>query len=1165
MRSLTSESFPLSGRQLIEASAGTGKTYTITNLYLRLILGHGTSPLSTREILLLTFTNAATDELRQRIRDRIILARKVFAGEESEKNDDFIQYLFEQSDDLSKDRKLLSAALQTLDEASVFTIHGFCARVLTEQSFETGSLFNQDLDADRDLLLQLAAEDCFRSYILTLDETRRGMALKIWRTPEVLLRKLKPYLFRHNLSIIPPAGLIDDEFSNLINDNRQAKEIWLSEGISQLLQQCSFNGTSKTVRRLQQMNDNCMKEDFDPGLWEPYHREALFKAEKKTTVQPKHPVFELIDSIWQRQDLVAQVEHNLWHEVFNTISENLLGYKAQFGQMTLDDLLSRVHEAVTSSESKGLLTEQLRGRWPVAMIDEFQDTDDLQYEIFRQIYPDQKESSTSTAEKPAGLFFIGDPKQAIYQFRGADIYTYINAKRNIESEIFSLTTNWRSTKALIDAVNHLFQQQNIFGNDDDIPFEPASVAERNRNNAFTIHNQTAKPISLFSIQHQDSLKVPIRLQAMEYAAEQTAYLLNAASTGNVLVGDESLVAGQIAFLVRERKDAVSARQALARRNIRSVYVTLESVLLTDTADDLKLILQAVIDPTKERAIKAALATQLMQIPVSEIDALSHDIITQQKALQEFQYYHHLWATVDIAAMIGHLIVRRKIAEKWFLQQDGERQITNLRHLAELLQTRSTVAPGMHRLIKWFSREKQAAETVAVEERQLRLESDQHLVQIVTMHAAKGLEYDVVMIPMAGFGERKPNQNDPYLFHKAGDNQQFTTYLDIASNPENRQSHIDEESHEEMRLLYVAITRARYKCFIGVPLFKNIQNTALAKLLHFSDTHDQSEIPNQLDQLPSELFDINAATTEKVTNYTPATPESPLAQPKTEPVIEAPWSMQSYSSIARRIETNEEHTTNTDTEPGFSDDDRGSTSAIASKNPTRFSFPRGPRVGVALHDLLEQLDFAAGRTEIEDQALQCLDKIGINDHKSWLTSLCEWLVDVLETTMDQDIDFCLAGITGQNRLNELEFHFPMRLKQEFLQELKTAGYLKADSKLSIGSLQGMMTGYIDLVVKHNDKYYLIDYKSNDLGPDNNAYGKEALSEAIKQHQYDLQYLIYTVALNRYLKQCDTSYDYRQHFGGVCYLFLRGMNGKTGNGVYVDHPAETLINSLDSLLQ
>tara|TARA_R110002072_G_scaffold46082_8_gene127948 strand:- start:11894 stop:15385 length:3492 start_codon:yes stop_codon:yes gene_type:complete len=1155
---LDSQHFPLSGQQLIEASAGTGKTYTISNLYLRLLLGRDPElprPLQPNEILVLTFTIAATDELRERIRNRVNLARRMFAsqtikhpGEEAE--DLFINTLIETSSDLIADRRLLTAALQTMDEASIFTIHGFCARILGEQSFDTGMLFNQNLDGDRDQLLEMAAEDCFRQELMPLPTVIRNIALKRWPNPNALVKFVKNFLFRHNLQYFPKEQVTGDELEVLIADNQRCKTLWLEQNISELIREAKFHGGRATSLQVKPdhaefIEHYCRSDDLDVKRWEPWTSAKLASNSVKATVMPDHKIFALIDSIVERQALLETISSNLCHLVSRNVSANIARYKTQLGQLTLDDLLVEVHRALDNSQLAGVL----RDRWPVAMIDEFQDTDDLQFEIFTRIYANQH-------QKGGGLFFIGDPKQAIYNFRGADVYTYINAKQGADAT-YSLGTNWRSTPAMIGAVNHLFNRPDIFGDDEQIPFEPVTYAQPNADKALTIDGVPQKPMPIFL--DQSSSEEVMRENLMAHAAEETVKLLHLAQQGRAAINGKPIQPGQIAFLVRQRKDANAARRALAARNIRSVYITLESVLLTETADDLKLILEAVIDPTNERALKTALGTTLMQSTISEIFALNSDWSALHGVMQEFQEYHEKWATMEIASMIEHLMSRRQIPEKWLLHQDGERQITNLRHLAEILQAQSMVAPGMRRLLKWFNREKLAAERVAVDERQLRLESDSNLVQIVTMHASKGLEYDIVMVPCAGFG--KPFSTSNPMFHREDEAGNFVPAIDFSNGDESKAQYQLEEFNESMRLMYVAMTRAKYCCYIGVPLIKQIHSTPVAKLLGFSGK-DIETVTTELESLPEAYFELQALQTDTLTSYTPETIHTDLEAPPPLPSIHSQWRMHSYTGLTRLLKQDEVEANDVQPRPGYGDDDN-KISIDNMSAPSRYSFPRGSRVGIVLHDFMEQLDFCAAEPEVSEQAKRSLAKMGL-DPAEWLQVLVQWFEDIVHTPMSDQQRFALADIPRNQRLDEMEFHFPIDANRKLVEQLKSAGVLGEHMNLQFDTLQGMMTGYIDLIVAHEGRYYLIDYKSNDLGSTQNAYAVAPLTEAVKHHHYDLQYLIYCVALNRYLKQRVPDYQYATHFGGVFYLFLRGMDGSTAAGVYADQPDEVLINHLDQLL-
>lgn len=1162
---LKAETFPLESQQLIEASAGTGKTYTITNLYLRLLLGHSKSmkrPLAVNEILVLTFTIAATEELRHRIRNRIVDARQSFVFGQSD--DPFLQYLIDASGDERRDRRLLAAAVQMMDEASIFTIHGFCARVLQEQSFDTGMLFDQNLDGDREQLLLMATEDCFRQEILTLPLFDRNLALKIWPNPGRLLLGVRGFLFRQELTMFPAAADTSVKQEELVDTMLAVKRIWVEDNLPVLIREAGFKANTNSFRKIDEMTQLCMQDgvpDPESALWEHWCATKLEKNIKSGCRVPAHPCLTLIEQIYQSGNLVEAIKSGLWQRIIRKVLFNLNKYKTDANQLTLDDLLSQLNRAVTTNEA---FAAHLAKLYPCALVDEFQDTDDIQYGIFKAIYNRPGNQS---------LILIGDPKQAIYQFRGADVFTYINAKRDTGDKVHSLEINWRSSEPLIEAVNLLFNKPDIFNNDSDIPFTKVKVPERppgkpaegSSKGQILINGAAQKP---FSLTLAGQGKKPLRKDeaqklVMAHAAEDVSRLLILSAKGEAIINGAPIDAGQIAFLVRSRSDASAARDALAMRNIRSVFVTLESVFLQDTANDLALILHAALEPTNNRAIKAALATSLLQSSISEIDSLNHNIVLQQQVTQEFLDYHQLWLTRDIAPMIDSLLVRRRIAEKWLGHPDGERQLTNLRHLAELLQQRSNTAPGMHRLLKWFIREKSAAESVAGEERQLRLESDENLVKIVTMHAAKGLEYDIVYIPFGAF-YRNINRQEPALFHiETSDG--FETCLELGSDNSHRAQAQTENLAEDMRLLYVAMTRAKYHCNLGIPNVRDLPNSALARLLGIQEAKsDATAIFEVLSGYPEALFSIALISESGCTRQGEKESISSLVPPPERPDIKGYWRLHSYTGVSRLIKT-QDLSGSAVTIPGYGDDDSETDTGSRGEQFDRFSFPRGAKVGIALHSLLEELDFAADENTKRRQCTRCLNEIGIiEDQDKWLPMLLGWLDDILQTPLRDSDCFCLADISRQNRMDELEFHFPLDADANFLDVLQKEGYLQSAQQFVVPKLEGMMTGLIDLVIRHKNQYFLIDYKSNHLGDTENHYSAEPLIHAVGEHQYDLQYLIYCVALNRYLSSRLSDYDYKKQFGGVIYLFLRGMNGRDQSGIYFDKPDEQLLQAFDQAL-
>ena len=1123
---------PLDRNQLIEASAGTGKTYTITNLCLRLLLGRDQAPLAINQILILTFTIAATDELKHRVAKRIREARQAFRVGHG---DDFLMHLINESHDTVRDQKLLAAASQLMDEASIFTIHGFCARVLGEQAFESGVLFNQDLNADRDEILQTSAEDYFRTDILSLDTNLRAMALSIWRNPTLLAGSLKPYLFRGELHRYPE-NIEHFDAKALIETALTAKAHWVQQDMQGLLKAANLHARRKPMLRLDQMNVFCNSPaaDLDNELWNIYSAAGLSSSMTSKTVMPENPVLGMINEVARS---VEGLKAHIWQHAMQGVAARIQSEKDDWSRMTLDDLLSRTAEAVTRSGSN--LSETIANRWPIAMIDEFQDTDSTQNDIFSTVYNGEKT-----------LLMIGDPKQAIYNFRGADVFTYINARR-ATPDIHSLGVNWRSSPLMIEATNHLFNHPNVFGNDADMPFDPVKSAPSNQTMAATSQGIRCAPYHLFVTgQPDDFSTVPDALvQTMDYAAEETVRLISEAS--DIRLDDKTIEAGQVAFLVRNRRDARAAQEALGRRNIKSVYLTMDSVFLQDTAHDLKLILEAALEPNSDRAIRAALATRLLQSRALDIDALNHDSALHQSVIAEFQDYHETWRDKDIAPMLNKLMQRRKLAELWLNQPEGERQLTNLRHLAEVLQHQSMTSPGMFQLIKWFAQEQNKAETATSEERQLRLESDENLVKIVTMHAAKGLEYDIVMIPMPVFSERR--SSGPVLFHEERDGN-FVTALELGKNEAHRQLSKAEDEAEEMRLLYVALTRARYRCYLGVPKLKTWARSRIASLIGAVDVKKATDLHSVVAELlPEHLFEVVEANHATSTSYQPAANQEDLITPAPRPFMPVSWRIHSYTGVAARLSEDREVIP----VAGFQDDDPHEAANTIDPGLSRFTFPRGPAVGVALHTMMEDMEFTdnSGHREISERTLS---RLALDT--SWLDMLVDWQKDIIHTPM---APCSLKDIGRVDRLDEMEFHFPLDASAELVSFLLDTGYLK-HTEVEKLHLQGFMTGLIDLTFRFDEQYYIVDYKSNHLGNRTDDYSSQRLQQAMEHHNYSLQYLIYTIAIHRMLKQRLAEYEYETHFGGVRYLFLRGMDGRTDQGVFSARPDKAVVLRMDELL-
>jgi exodeoxyribonuclease V beta subunit len=549
----------------------------------------------------------------------------------------------------------------------------------------------------------------------------------------------------------------------------------------------------------------------------------------------------------------------------------------------------------------------------------------------------------------------------------------------------------------------------------------------------------------------------------------------------------------------------------------------------------------------------------MQSTANEIVQFGADITLQQQTYAEFEEYHHVWQDKGLAPMLNLLIQRRGLAAKWLGQRSGERQLTNLRHLIELLQQESLATPGMHHLVKWISQEQQITLSTSSEERQLRLESDENLVKIVTMHASKGLEYDVVMIPMPIFGKPRNRDKQPALFHEERQGA-FVASVEFGDDKDHRNSSLQEAAEEDMRLLYVAMTRARYRCYIGLPKHRDFAASAFAKLLKINELTKTDSLINKVkESLPPDLFEIVDGNHPAEASFVQPEIVNELVAPPPRPTTTSLWRIHSYTGVVARLG----HTDQEVIVSGFSDDDTsGDTrdSSTESGQPvfSKYSFPRGARVGVALHSLMEEIDFADA-SEHESLCLRTLNRLGLAD--TWMPTLMGWLSEILASPLEPGIS--LSGIDRADRLDEMEFHFPLSASTELLQFLKTHHFINDASATQL-RLEGLMTGLIDLTFRHDGRYYIVDYKSNYLGTQQSDYHPSKLDAAMRAHQYHLQYMIYTVALHRMLLRKLPGYEFEKHFGGVHYLYLRGMNSGDNNGIYSARPALSIVSELDTLL-
>lgn len=1159
MKPLDLYSFPLHGVSLIEASAGTGKTFTIAGLYLRLLLERG---LSVREILVVTFTNAATEELRDRIRRSIRAALQGFTRGESD--DALVSWLITQHPDAACASRVLRDALVCMDEAAIYTIHGFCQRLLQDHAFESGMLFEAEFITDETDYLRSIAEDFWRRHFYQADPALVSWVASQWRTPQALMAPLSRYIKRDDLQLTP--GLSDADLAAAEQVWQLAwqsfKRAWSMQGeafAEFLLTSDQLNRNKYRVGSIEPLLAAmpALVSSADAPLCLPEKfalltQEKLADSMKKGALPPDFDVATQADQLLASMQQAHDTRKVVWQQRALLYYRQELASRKQRSQViSTDDLLEYSQRALLGPAGEAL-GASLRKRYPVALIDEFQDTDPLQYQIFRTIYPGGADEA---------LWMIGDPKQAIYSFRGADIFTYMQARRETANH-FTLDTNWRSTTTMVEAVNALFgEAERPFVYHQDIAFYPVKAAGSADQTPLLIDQVAPAPVQVWLDQGQPDnplSKEAARASMAERCAREVLELLTKAASGNACIGDQPLRPRDIAILVRSHVDARASQQALQSVGIASAYLGRNSVFQSPEALALQTLLLAVTEPNNERLLRAAYCGDILYGSASELEMLLQDELRWEMLLDDFHGYHQQWLQHGFMAMFQRLMQQYDVAARLLSLDDGERRLTNLLQLADLLQEASHQQHGIEGLLSWYQRQLQQPQADS-DGQQMRLESDADLVQIVTVHRSKGLEYAVVMLPFL-WASSEPKRDQPVLFHHP---ETQAAMLDLATPV--RDEHIawlaQEVLAEDLRLLYVALTRAKYLCHLAWGPYSGAKGSALGYLLAGSQERAWSDYlagwSRLMEKYPLQLCSKEMPGTDIVPKKQRAESHPVLAARTFTGRIDSGWRVSSYSALIGHggsVKSVDDRSLS-----------RPEVERVTTEVRTVFTFPRGANAGHMLHGLFEQIDFTQPHSEGRDELiLGLLRQYGFDD--DWLSVVRTWVSNVLDSMLDQQ-GLRLCQIRREQRLDELEFHYPLAAIHPSQLNALLAGlddYRGEGQALEFMPHKGMMTGYIDMVFEHQGRYYLLDYKSNHLGTGSEHYARAQLVEAMQVHRYDLQYLIYTVALHRYLRWRLVDYDYERHFGGVYYLFIRGMAPDTGDsGVYFTRPPHQLVAALDAL--
>lgn len=1320
----------LAGVHSIDASAGTGKTWTITTLYLRYLL-EGQCRID--QILVTTFTDAATAELRDRLRRRLVSAQNLIRQVESEadalelvrrnEGDGQVLQLLARAGAWREESRIQTAerledALLSFDQAPIFTIHGFCSRVLTELVFETGSRFGMELVSSLTDLVDDALAD-FVARQWAIDETPLPRWLPLNNNRQQRMLSVVRQAVEHpGVAIVPDHHGFEElmqapELKRFEDSVEELAGIWPQVRgpiREQILAACDrkwfngkrfradwYGGSEEFVDALARDRSPSLlrwdseKDRLEPAqarLTESFLRDAL-KPEFHSQF-PWHPVFQIIERVTQDaeqlSDILSRLDGLLAARAATVVRSDVERRKRELGVMSFGDLLHQL-DAALSGRPNEMLLSSLRERYRVALVDEFQDTDPVQFRIFRRIFLEAAQTASSSANEPPRSFvMIGDPKQSIYHFRGADLDSYLEAVSATPPEQrHQMETNWRSDRSLVQAVQAVFERSNDPFRHPLIRIPPVAAHYADRLSGGPALSITVVP----RLNERADSRPPTRDEAEQAVFEQVVRdVVHQLQSRSLRLHEKSidqsparpLQPSDIAILCRTGAQLRLIQKRLSDAGVPGVLISDESVLTSDEATAVRAVLQAVEHPGQSALVLTALQTPVFGRAASQLFELKQDADRLAAMMDHFHRWHDLWQRDGFIVMWKQLLDDSETVARLAGSATGARTITNLLHIGELLHRRAVEShAGPDELLRWFDRAR-SDKTVVQDDQLLRLETDADAVQLSTIHRSKGLEYSIVYCPTL-WSSRAADDRPAGLLSRSGE--QPGEWLDLpeldTGSPlmSKRIEHEQQSQRaEEHRLLYVALTRARHQCRLYWTACSSPWNTALGRFIHEASglpadtpdlndeemeqvvrrwaealaaprvelagarelasqpparryvpaaatavelqchlvervhlpaliqtsftqlSHSGSESP-QADTGDIEDHDqtawVNADETLREAGATDSSaridvPESPaLPRPALKPADSPPDIPETGAASRSRRKTSAPARSLLDWVPPSKEREPSSTSA-GSELPDSLvplaAMPGGAGVGDFVHRILEGVMNQRSRLRAEPGRVRDVLRREVNHglirtqlDSIWLDPLTDALLRTLTVPcsrrefsgrlLDLPDDRAACEVPFQLRLGRrgAGFHLddlaavfrssPLPLMQDASDRIR---------RMSIPGAQGLLAGVIDLIFEWQGRWFILDYKTNHLGPHVADYSSDPVAAAMRDHDYVLQYSLYAVALRLFLQQRLPDFDFERQFGGVLYYFLRGFNSdeQLTTGVFFDRPAPALIDELSRVI-
>mgnify|MGYP002677870496 FL=1 len=1356
------KTFDLNSSSMIEASAGTGKTFTISNLVVRLLLeglkngkGEKATPLDIEDILVVTFTNAAASDLRARILEKIHTCRVLFEAigkgqktvdslDENDPLKDIVElYLKDKlkvKDSLENNNavdiniqqkqailysRLLIRAERSIDKTSISTIHSFCNKALNQiYSFEAGRAFNveltndveeekreaafsvwrdlfyKDSDFNKDLLLELLDKDSplsFKKTVANLDRVRLindakgyfGFSLKSYYQSSEKLQKTPIARLKYLLDAVEKdiASINEEHAQDIQIVEKYKDEVFAANGgpgslyelakgepkknpiksdVKSILKSLLANiasGKFNSFNFGQEIKKN-VKKSYD--FKDFYNEDSNFVSGIKDYAfarlaeidEFEKAASSVIITALGMQANVDLIKKELEYLVSVMMIKKIDALCERDNLISNNEVLRQLAVALTKEKDRrDVLASLLRKRYPIAMIDEFQDTDPVQFTVFSKLYLNQDAVNSN-----AHCYLIGDPKQSIYKFRGSDINSYNEAKSQIEEIggcVYTLETNYRSNANVVKAVNGIFAQvkegcdsnyvTKPFDYNDsyskktpsNIKFEPVIASPNSEKSSFyfdipiednlvasdenlsdTSENNTSVCNFVRKIEFNDKTKAEVLMQAISksVALEVKRCLLYGKinSKGNV----RAVKPSDIAILVSNKNENKAIQDALKELSIQSVYFSDDESVLSSSSQSKSYSNSS--DDTKKASVEAENIIYLMEAICNSTNAskvyrlLGSSLLslTREEFIQKtdsFEFDDEIsllrecgnkWESYGFITAFLYYLNKHDLLKTMLNAENGERALSNYFQIAEIIQSINSKVIGSNAQLLWFKDlVLNGNSDLSDDVTKKHLESEQSLVKIYTIHKSKGLQYPIVFSPFL-FGTT--NYDKDGIYYDPHDR-----HVSLSLNPSEPVngtaiSELEKVAslQEKVRLLYVDLTRAQLANFVFLPIYNDEKKTNAVSALRSITIPKEGELLKALDseELFTNLnkFDNESDPDNEKLIAAKVKVESQCSEKIDEPSsldkgsVDNSFTVTSYSAItsgahndmfASDIDEKEIEPDANDLEEDISNEER---------NLINFTFSRGSAAGSFLHKLLEiVLSRNDVNKEDQDSIYQFVNSqlkydyyhLISNQGNEKICALASWLNNILNANLlpesSKNDHLKLSDLTPDNCARELDYYLPCKdFKVKVLNKLCHEFYAKVvkDNNLSHipdlpdlkkSNFKGFMKGSLDLVAKfttkQGDKFFMIDYKSNYLGDSFGDYTQDSILKSIFEARYDVQILFYSLALYRFLKCTLHDFLYEKDFGGVMYLYLRGMNSNNtvSPGQFYVRPSEELIKRLSDL--